>query len=91
VVNAICNAQNVFYYNAFLYGTSNIMFTRLNTCATTSLPVNVSETNKYLYIGGILVLIFLVAWGMRKIGPKSQPSDEKRSDDLVKSLTKISD
>lgn len=91
VITAICNAQNIFYYNAFRYGTSNILFSRLNTCSMSPLPNNVSETNKYLYIGGILILIFLVAWGMRKIGPKTKPSEDKRSDDLVKSLTKIED
>lgn len=88
VLTAICNPQNIFIYNAFSYANTNNLFYRLNTCSLTSPPPQVSETNKYLYIGGILILIFLVAWGMRKIGPKSQPSEEKKSDDLVKTLTK---
>ena len=86
IIKAICNPQNIVYYNAFLYANNNDQFARLNECTTNSTIDYTNDTNKYLYIGGILILIFLVAWGMRKMGPVSK-SNDKKEDDLVKTLT----
>lgn len=86
VIMAIANQINIMNYDAFGIGNSNSLFNRLNMCSLIIKTPTASNINKYLYIGGILLLIFLVAWAMRKIGPKKQETTTQKPDDLLKNL-----
>ena len=70
-IKAISNTDNLFNYGVYNYGDDNSFFNRLNLCSNVAVNIEVNNVNRYLYIGGIIFLIFLIAWGMRKMGPNS--------------------
>lgn len=75
---AISNQSVIFTYNVYKYGDNNSFFERFNICSRKNPTKEVNNVNRYLYIGGILFLIFLIAWGMRRMGPNN--TDTTKSD-----------
>ncbi len=69
-IDAVCTTPNLFDYDAMKYASAAQEFSRLNECRfmTRNSGKGVSP-HTYLYVAGIILLIFIFGLGMYKMGP----------------------